>query len=737
MKYDKAALENYFAQIMNPNTMGKFSSNKEDSTYKLIAVVDDFLKSESLVSSSSQQSMALESFSGEVRSLAIENFASMSSQSVFDLVKAAGVPERFQMAACKDVVNLLHRVSKGDTAFTTHVAEGRRSAQEGLIYPDLSAMFGAQTAFNLLSQQPGTESFGVDVNTNLFDARVAIIVRLMRFHASIIDRLVGRRPTTSDHVIIDVPVTEVYQLDKSQNVSRDVRYGSHRQPMILMYRDPTAVDTTAQRIHLRMENATKGELVEADILKADAVANLIDLSVDPSKVQFSKVDYSDLVSEGGQLEKIYVKVVQTPASGSPVEELIALTATDSSSTFVTMANNRSAAERVCNFRKTFVLTSDAKQRDGSGSAILGLLNTTHAFRLDARMTVVVDIQKQGDITASGITLNPTFINLNKGTVDPAQKDIADTVSFEVYGYSVDFKFNEENLRKAKLAVKMTKRQLGFNIPVCRTVLVEYSHQQTVAEEIMATVNNVNILGADARGVGLIIDAINHGHEMLEAEKTYVEEDYNDRVMYKYAAGLQVLPTVVKDTLDIEAILANLSGGTLIADVRGMVDYYLIEKFANIQWNSMFRQALGEQKLRWKCMTTVVVSKMLFNIPQKNNPATINPEGGADYAFELPDSTHVDVVETTFQKYENLMVFIPRIDDEESILNFGHNYDRGTWVANYGYTADSAATRRIATNPREQVWPTNMVAMILNVVGIDKLIEKAGTLKVTGSVVTTP
>ena len=94
-----------------------------------------------------------------------------------------------------------------------------------------------------------------------------------------------------------------------------------------------------------------------------------------------------------------------------------------------------------------------------------------------------------------------------------------------------------------------------------------------------------------------------------------------------------------------------------------------------------------------------------------------------------------MVTTTFDVMRNKIVMIPwRENDPEDVLNFGHNWDYGTFIAHYNPQLDNAVNKRVFSNSRTMVIPTNPMGLYLDVKGMDKFINMFSTLEydVTGA-----
>ena len=87
---------------------------------------------------------------------------------------------------------------------------------------------------------------------------------------------------------------------------------------------------------------------------------------------------------------------------------------------------------------------------------------------------------------------------------------------------------------------------------------------------------------------------------------------------------------------------------------------------------------------------------------------------------------------------NKIVMIPyRENNPEDILNFGHNWDYGTFVAHYNPQLDNAVNKRVFSNTRAMIVPTNPMGLYLDVKGLDEFIDMFQVTNPTDSVLPSP
>ena len=717
----------------NADKIAEQNSVAVEVIHNTVQAVDNFLKDQSLVTANVLDNLSCET----LEIVSITNLAKSKSidlSPVEAMVEKAGISENLRGVAIEDISRCLADIREQQHSYASHIAQSRApsaSAGTEVVSSSYIQLFGGAAAGNIAAESkyvmttPAVESFGIDMDTNAYDARTAIAVRLLRFHKSTIDRVIPRRPTDNDTIMFTQVNAEHYDLEKSQNRSAAVRYGNHARPLLELYRNPNIANTTAREVDLKLANATKGELFSDNVIKIGASFNLFDMAVDTNSIATQNTDWGDLISDGILLKDLYVEVTD----GTDYETIV-VPANNPFNVFVPPANNFMVSDRVCNYNSSYSITAGQKLKDGAVSALLAGVTAPHTIATTIAANVSVNLQS-GEVSDSGANVRIQLVTTDDSAVVAGVQTAVNKLTFKVVGYSFTAYYSEENLRKAKSAVRIVSRQHTAVIPLSRTLLTEYSMLQTSSADVLSIVNEVNTIGNDSKGLGYVENAITYGRNRIAAEGQFKPADYKQSFGYSTVSGALVNPYIIDKAIDVGDLVDNLKSSELMYDIAGMVQYYLLKEFADIEWNSMLTRALPDgQKIRWKCITSEPIRKLLLNMPTRDGNAVGEPQDGAEGYLRLPDGTEIDIVTNTYSEYENKMTFVPTVEgDRESVLNFGNNWDRGVWVAHYPYTGNNASTKRIATNAREMVYPTNYVAMRLAVKNLDKLQDMAGQLKV--------
>lgn len=712
-----------------------------------VKAVDNFLVNSNLVDATTAEKLTHTTACENLDIGFLENSIQLSRDTVLrdeplnKLLEEAGVPESLYEEAFEDLTLFLADVAKGKSGlFNNHFAQGsveqpRSSSPDvQMLTPSMASMFGAYGAGVVHTDfRQGTtalESFGITADINMYDIRTAISVRLLRFQKSVLDRLVNRRLTDNNNVFFDMTIGEIYDLEKSQDKSSKVRFGNHIRPLLDQYRTPSISNTTARKVIPLFANAVDGELEADGVIVAGKAFNLLDIAADENNVALANRDFTDLLSDGVLLEGIYIEL--SAGSGSP--EKFYLPAYTPFNSFTALANNRNASERQVNYSNDYYFIADTKTSDGAVSTLLATLDNDHVAVAKISLTADVDLQRSDFRSTPGqVTLS---VQTKSGEAPKADMvNFVKTLKGTVKSFSIDAFYNEENLRKAKTAVRIVRRQSAFEIPTSRTLLCEFALSQSTPAEVLSIVNEVNTVGNDDRGLKLIKAAISTGGNALSAQQDMPILDYRNRFGYNTVAGALVNPYVVITSIDVAEMIANLTSANLMCDIAGMMQYWLLDKFANLEKFSLLSRALPDgQKIRWKCLTSAPICKLLLSSPVLNGQPSAGEAAPGEGSLRLPDGTEIDIVVATYADYDHSMTFIPQVsEDRESVLNFGTNFDRGTAVIHYTYTGNQAATKRIATNARELVIPTNYVAVQVDVKNLEALQERAAQLAVTGSI----
>lgn len=656
------------------------------------------------------------------------NFGNLGAQEIRQLVKDCGVPRKMQGEAVKAVKALLSRIrasnGSNDAFRMQHFDHGTRKdiTQQAL---DTSVTTVFSPALRAMAKNigiPSQEAFGASIDKVLPDIRESLAITLLQFHRGLLDRIIHRRTSASPYIKYVVPYAEVYDMLKSNDPSAEVRNnGDHIVPFIELYGDPRVVSNQLQKIIPLAANDTAGVLAYDGVVKFQQKANLFDLSVLPNQLGKTHYNYTDLVSENVNLDKIIIKL----QNNGTAEQFAIDVSEVNNARFNMQPNVNDSGIRACNLDYTVRLDKNTLTATGVPSKILAKCTDTDYIRVHLRAAVSISL-KYADVEGFGYVKAEAY-NRNHAQVADEVNQLAANTTVELVGYAVDARYSEENLRKSNLAVRWHTRTFDFEISNGRNILVDYSMQEELPEFLMSLVTEATSLGQDHRGIDVIIKEMMHVYDVTNCENN--DPDFRDRldkVGFQYVASQLVRPVVYLNTIDLDNV-DTIRSGDILGDIRQYVEWELINLTSLYFQNSFYRHQLAPgEKPVFKVFTSSIILDNLFNIPHYHNHLnTDEPADGSTVEFRhvLPSGVILECVSVTFNYMRDKIVMIPyRPNEPNSELNWGHNWDFGTFVAHYNPQLDNAVNKRVFSNTRAMVVPTNPSGIYLDVQNISKLIN---------------
>lgn len=663
---------------------------------------------------------ALESFGATVIMNAEAQVGqAVSVTAVESLVNDAQVPNDHRNTVMFQVMALLN--NRGQRA-DDHLVPARPDDKR---VPMIDAVGAA--AFNALryDQQVALEAFGQNIDVVSPDIRTNIVLTLLRPHKSIVDRVLPRIPQEQNTFTIKVPSPEAYNLHKSMNADPKVRNGDHRKPMIALYRDPSPVSTEPKRILLRSANDSDNVLL-SEQPKVGKAMNLFSLAMNNSVVGLNAVDWTDLVSEGGRVKTLFLQVVK--GGGSPVTEIFAIpVAYAAGARFIATVNTEDSGDRSANLANVpYILKTGMKTSAGATSSILADF-TDHAVKVEVSLNVNLNL-KTSDLSSNG-SVGKTSVSNVDGTAASTDANTAfAALTFSLVAFEPEVYRSEENLRMTDQAVRVNYSAKQYEIPVGRSLVIDYSMQdQPTPEDVVTVANNMQALGNDHRGLTVLESVLNEVYAQQEYEKANpgtVVASLNKQ----FIAGTLCNPIVIKDTIDFgDADLAVMRESERLSELHSRVIQRLLSVDASLAHDSLYDVSLnaGERRVI-KVIAGSYIADVLLGIPHYHNVLNgeekLEKEGTrvSDVSFFLPNGTRVDVVKTVIDSWASKMLAMyVREEDPKHPTSVAAIHERGTFVGQYTAQPQGAVTKRIVMNSREIPIVTNPVAAIFTVVNLDQ------------------
>lgn len=569
----------------------------------------------------------------------------------------------------------------------------------------------------------GTESFGASMDTVLPDIRAAMTVTLLQFHRGLVDRVLHRRTNGTPYVRYVVPYAEIYDMLKSNDDNGEIRNnGDHYIPFIELYGDPRAVSNALTPIVPKKDLDTKDQLYADGFIRNKAYrVNLFDLTFDADKMGYSHYNLTDVVSENVALDSLLISV----SNGSTTEYFELNVRQLNQSRLNMLPNVNDSGIRGVIFNYTFKLGKDSKTQTGATTTLLAKCTDTDYLRAHISFTSEINLKYA---TTSGYgEIGVDAYNKNKAAVNSEVTTMLEGLTFEVVAYKLDASFSEENLRKSNLAIRSNVRTFDFEISNGRNIMIDYSMNQELPEFLMSLVSEATALGQDHRALDIIVKELMHVYDVTHLEN----DDPNfldklDKTGFQYVSSQMVRPVVYLQTIDLDEV-DTVRSSDYLGDIRQFAEWQLLNLTSLIYQNSFYTQQLNPgEKPKFKVITSAIIKDNMLSIPHIHNHLNVNESvdgNNVEYRRVLPDGTVLDIVTCTYNYMRDKIIMIPYRDNApESFLNFGHNWDYGTFVAHYNPQIENGVNKRVFANSRTMVIPTCPIGLYIDVKNISKYID---------------
>lgn len=740
-----AGLESFQTLVnrIENSSYGNFNANAVDSLYDDVAYnvfnkCCDFLSTQRIVPPSCDYLHSIK------KSLSVEDLSkdwqptSLSGEALRQLVIDSGVvPNENVEEATILLGSLLCRAKAASSSVDFRESHFVRLAgvesfganhsqlQRGLsVFPRALSDQLSSPGFRPDTFLTGTESFGASMDTVLPDIRAAMTVTLLQFHRGLTDRVLHRRTNGTPYVRLVVPYAEVYDMLKSNDDDGEIRNnGDHYIPFVELYGDPRAVSNTLTPIIPKKDLDTKDQLYADGFIRNKAYrANLFDLTFDAEKMGYSHYNLTDVVSENVALESLIISV----SDGASTTEYFEINVRQMNQSRLNMLPNvPDSGIRGAISNYLFKLGKDSKTQTGAPSTLLNKCTDTDYLRAHISFTSEINL-KYGTVSGYG-EIGVDAYNKNKAAIDHNVTTMLEGLTFEVVAFKLDACFSEENLRKSNLAIRSNVRTFDYEISNGRNIMIDYSMQQDLPEFLMSLVSEATSLGQDHRALDIIVKTLMHVYDVTHLEN----DDPNffdklDKQGFQFPASQMVRPVVYLQSIDLDAV-DTIRSSDYLGDIRQFVEWQLLNLTSLVYQNSFYVQQLNPgEKPKFKVITSAVIKDNILSIPHIHNHlnTTESVDGNnVEYRRVLPDGTVLDIVTCTYNYMRDKIIMIPYRDNApESFLNFGHNWDYGTFVAHYNPQIENGVNKRVFANSRTMVIPTCPIGLYIDVKNISKYID---------------
>lgn len=647
---------------------------------------------------------------------------------LYTLAVDCGVPADQMTATMAAMHRVIDQVSNR-TMYQDHWMTGTEN-MHGLT--PMSAIYPAAALADMVTganARPGMEAFGATVDTVIPDLRMALTVVLIKPHKGVMSRLIQRRTLAGAVITYVITRNELYDLQKSQDKMSYVRNNyEHRHNLVELYRRPDPTDMSLTKIVPLTDNEadiTEEEdkvLVKDGLIKFNKSLNLFDLVLDQEKAYRNRFNYTDLVSEGVLVDNIYLKVngkeIKVHVGDHPRARLMHLQTSEQ------FSGDRETTLNVAIPLYNQTLDVDGAPLEGfedvsveeNGWYVQARVSAnffcdimTADVRSLATVSVVPVVAKREDVDAddSGV-----------GDLAEAAKTFADSVEVELVGYELDARYSEENLRQIDRAARSLTYVVSFEMPQGKTIIVDFSMNQSMPEQVLNVAQELQSIGIDHRNTQMFLKTMRDVHDrcvLRDMDEKYNENTDGKEVNRMYISGQQVNPEIFMGTFDL-AQVASIRDSDMAGDIRQHFNSYLTKVMSIVHYKSQYLTQLDSNKVpTYKVLTSSPILENIMAIPHIHehlmpngmNAEKLykekNPGEPIEYSFTLMSGVKLDVITSAFYYLEDKIIILPFIEgDPSNVLNFAHNWDLGQFVANYTPVDNNQVNRRVFMNTRE--WP---------------------------------
>ena len=655
----------------------------------------------------------------------------VGAEALKELCTNCHVATEHMEAAMKRVAGLLYATlgKKEGQA----LMEYRTTARENKTFSSLESLYPAGIISDMSNVQ-SLESFGINIDRVQPDLKTILTIALMQFHVNLTPRIVPIQTVNQGNVTIVRESMEVF--DMVENFRKPVR-------LIQLYRDPKMVSVRAIRIKPLKANDAAGDfLVADDIYKFQKSINLFAMALDQNKIGYEKYNHTDLVEEGIVVDGVLVKVTTTSQLGDgTVGSFYAMLHIPTGRGRLTQVSDdlRSSDRRLNLDRFAVVLDKDYPAFTGvstltSTDGVLAGLTDGLSMRLDLHMNFHVD-RKIAMADANGWLGKPRLVNASGAEITDAQTAWVNGVTVELVGWTMDARYNEDNKRKSSIRAEINRRSMSYELPTGRNFVVDTAIGQDGAQNAAARLAQLEHIGRDSNNLDIIGEVMRAVHDQNVAFNNDVESQM--QLAATYAAGDLVNPYVYMNTLDMSG-LYGIRSGDMSGDIKQYVKNYFNRITAGILAKSLYQQQLSNgTKVAFRLITSPEILANLFMM--KHFHAHLDTDekgsGGVEHVVVLDNGVRLEIVTTNFRQMESKIIMIPYLgDSQESMLNFGTDFDQGTLVGSFQIGTDGgAAYHRMFSVTRELLIPTNVIGAVIDVVGTSAVnMTGSGNITVNGT-----
>jgi len=595
--------------------------------------------------------------------------------------------------------------------------------------------------------RPGSEAFGASMDVVLPDVRLAMTVNLLKPHKGIMSRLIHRHTLAGSVIQYVIHADEFYDLTKSQNQSGDVRNSyDHRLPIVSLYRNPNPVQMQLVPIVPMKDkdtDPTNPKLVADGVMMFGARVNMFDLTLDPTKIGYNNYNYTDLVSEGVILDKVYFDLTYTPEGGSEItERMVVDVSAAKKSRLVMPAQVNDSGERATQLTVSVKMNKDTKTSGGAATAIFSTIDPAGNDIVELKIFVSTEINLKTAVAFAIANMTAMARTANGSPVTEAVRTLANSIKISPVGYSLDAKFSDENMRKVNMAVRTQTYTAHYELPQGKSIVVDFSMQQAVAEHVLNTGQEVQAIGIDHRNLQMFLKLMRHVHDQSRMEANdpnYRNANDGATLNTAFVSGQRVNPTVMMGSIQLSKVV-NIRSSDMLGDIRQYVDAYLTKMISILHFRSLYVQQLNNGEIpTYKVLTSGPIIECLLSIPHIHNhqmPQGMDAERiyqkkeigePVEFVRILPSGVRLECISTTFDYMQDKIMIIPfHAADPASDLSFAHNWDGGQFVSTYTPVDTNQVNKRMYMNNREMPVPLCPSGLLITVQDLETILPDINT-----------
>ena len=643
--------------------------------------------------------------------------STLGVDAILDLCQQAHVAQEHLASAAKRVATLLN-ATLGCKNGTEMLAKYNARPNTDKTFLSVESLFPVSVPAGLFDRTPALEAFGINMDRVEPDLKTILTISLLQFHTSLTPRVVPIQTITQGNVTIVRESMNVYDMSKPEQKPTRV---------LELYRDPTMVSVVAKRIVPKFSNDTeKAFLIQNGVYKLEKTCNLFALAIDAKRPGYEKFNHTDFVEDNIILDGLLAIVTEDP-QGTPKKLATMIKIPDSRGRLTQITNDVASTIRRLSLDFFQVsITKDTKEftflTGPDGEAPAGYTPTSTLFDdfkdgkrlvLDIHANVKVD-RKTALADATAWLGSAKVVNAD-GSIDDSK-----TIAVEFVGYTLNARYNEDNKRKTSVRAEVNRRSMSYELPTGRNFVVDTAIGQDGMTNAAAHLAQLEHIGRDHTNLRIIYESMAQVHDQIVTSGN----DAATRVELatQYAAGDIVAPFVYMDKLDFSNLYAIRSADAS-GDVKQYVKTYFNRLTSALRANTFFDQQLAEGATpTFRVITSPAVLGDVFKVKHIHAHLETDERGaaGVEHVIQLDNGTRLEIVTTTFDSMKDRIIMIPYLaNSQNSILNFGTNYDQGTLVGALSIAGDGGpAYHRLFSVTRELLIPTNVIGAIIEVVGTE-------------------